>query len=62
VKKSAIQRPLLEHKQESRQDVDRDIAAIIAKIGSSAFEVAYDSGQEMTMDEAVIFALDTKNE
>lgn len=38
-------------------DVDKDIAVIIAKIGSSAFEDAYASGREMTMDEAVGLAL-----
>jgi predicted ATPase/DNA-binding SARP family transcriptional activator len=45
-------RPFLE-----QANVDRDIAAIMAKIGSSAFEVAYDSGREMTLDEAVALAL-----
>jgi predicted ATPase/DNA-binding SARP family transcriptional activator len=45
-------RPFLE-----QANVDRDIAAIMAKIGSSAFEVAYDSGREMTLDEAVGLAL-----
>jgi predicted ATPase/DNA-binding SARP family transcriptional activator len=45
-------RPFLE-----QANVDRDIAAIMAKIGSSAFEVAYDSGREMTLDEAVELAL-----
>jgi tetratricopeptide (TPR) repeat protein len=34
-------------------DLDRDIASIKAQIGSSAFEVAYASGQDMTLDEAV---------
>jgi len=38
-------------------DLDRDIAAIKARIGSSAFEVAYDSGQGMTLDEAVALVL-----
>jgi hypothetical protein len=38
-------------------DVDRDIAAIVAKIGSPAFEEAYDAGQSMTLDEAVALAL-----
>jgi hypothetical protein len=38
--------------------VDKDIAAIVAKIGTSAFEVAYDKGWEMTLDEAVAFALE----
>jgi predicted ATPase len=37
-------------------DLDRDIASIKAKIGSSAFEAAYDSGQGMTLDEAVALA------
>ena len=46
-------RPFLE-----QANVDRDIAAIMAKIGSSAFEIAYDSGREMTLDEAVALALD----
>jgi tetratricopeptide (TPR) repeat protein len=41
-------------------DLDRDIAAIKAKIGSSAFEVAYKSGQGMTPDEAVKSALAEK--
>ena len=45
-------RPFLE-----QANVDRDIAAIMAKIGSSAFEIAYDSGREMTLDEAVGLAL-----
>ena len=38
-------------------DLDRDIASIKAKIGSSAFEAAYDSGQGMTLDGAVALAL-----
>jgi predicted ATPase/DNA-binding XRE family transcriptional regulator len=37
-------------------DLDRDIAAIKAKFGVPAYEVAYDSGQRMTLDEAVAFA------
>jgi predicted ATPase/DNA-binding SARP family transcriptional activator len=45
-------RPFLE-----QANVDRDIAAIMAKIGSSAFEVAYDAGREMTLDKAVALAL-----
>jgi hypothetical protein len=36
-----------------QEEVDRDIATIKAKIGSSAFKVAYDSGRKMTLDEAV---------
>ena len=38
-------------------DVDKNIAAIMAKIGSSAFEIAYGAGQEMKMDEVVELAL-----
>lgn len=38
--------------------VDRDIAAIIAKVGSSAFEVAHDEGRAMTLDKAVADALE----
>jgi len=33
----------------------------MAKIGSSAFEVAYDSGRGMTLAEAVAFALGIKD-
>ena len=40
-------------------DLDRDITTIKTKIGSSAFEAAYDSGRKMTLDEAVALALDT---
>jgi predicted ATPase len=42
-------------------DLDRDIAAIIARIGSSAFEAAYDSGWGMALNEAVALALDPKD-
>ena len=45
-------RPLLE-----QANVDHDIAAIIAKIGSSDFEVAYGAGQEMTTVDAVALAV-----
>ena len=38
-------------------DVDKIIAACLAKMGSSAFEIAYDAGREMTLDEAVALAL-----
>src|SRR6266498_2151089 len=34
-------------------DMDRDIAAILMKIGSDAFEEVYDHGRTMTLDEAV---------
>jgi len=41
-------------------DLDQDIASIKAKIGSPEFEVAYDSGQGMKLDEAVKYALRDK--
>lgn len=37
-------------------DLDRDIAAIKAKIGVEAYETAYNSGRGLTLDEAVAFA------
>ena len=37
------------------------IAAIKAKIGYPEFEVAYDSGQGMTLDDVVALALDTND-
>jgi len=40
-----------------QDDTDRDAAAIIAEIGVSTYEAAYQSGQEMTLDEVVAFAL-----
>jgi predicted ATPase/transcriptional regulator with XRE-family HTH domain len=39
-------------------DLDRDVAAIIAKIGAASYKLAYDAGQEMTLEEAVRFALE----
>jgi hypothetical protein len=42
-------------------DLDRDIASIKAKIGSSALEVAYVSGRGMKLDEAVALALGAKD-
>jgi len=38
-------------------DVDRDSAAIAAKMGSSAFRAAYDAGREMTLEDAIVLAL-----
>ena len=43
-------RPRLE-----QEELDRDIAAIKAKIGAGAYEVAYSAGQHLTLDEAVAF-------
>jgi tetratricopeptide (TPR) repeat protein len=45
-------RPPIEQK-----DVDKIIAACLAKMGEVAFSDAYDEGQKMTRDEAVAFAL-----
>ena len=45
-------RPVLE-----RADVDKIIAACLAKMGEVAFSDAYDEGQEMSLDEAVAYAL-----
>ena len=49
-------RPRLE-----QDDLDRDIAAIKAKIGPSSFEVAYNSGRKMTLAESVALALETND-
>jgi len=46
-------RPLLE-----QADLDRDITAIIAKIGNTAFEETYKMGRVMTLNEAVALALE----
>ena len=40
-----------------QDDVDRDIAACLAKIGEVAFAEAYEEGKAMSFDEAVEFAL-----
>ncbi len=40
--------------------VDRDAATIIERIGSGGFELAYDSGQGMTLDEALALSLSEK--
>jgi tetratricopeptide (TPR) repeat protein len=45
-------RPRIEQK-----DLDRDIAAIKAKIGADPYETAHNSGQALSLDEAVGFAL-----
>ena len=46
-------RPLFE-----QADVDRDVAAIIGKVGNTPFEEAYNAGRVMTLDEAFTFALE----
>ena len=46
-------RPVLE-----QADVDKIIAACIAKLGEVAFSDAYDEGQKMSLDEAVAYALE----
>lgn len=49
-------RPLLE-----QADVDKIIAACIAKMGAAAFSDAHEDGRKMTLDKAVTFALDENN-
>jgi hypothetical protein len=46
-------RPLIEE-----ADMYRNMMAILAKIGPSAFEVVYEEGRSMTLEEAVKYALD----
>lgn len=46
-------RPLLE-----QADVEKIIAACLAKMGEVTFSDAYDKGQKMTLDEAVAYALE----
>jgi non-specific serine/threonine protein kinase len=41
-------------------DVDKMITACVAKMGEAAFSDAYDEGQEITLDEAVAYALEVK--
>jgi predicted ATPase/transcriptional regulator with XRE-family HTH domain len=50
-------RPFIE-----QADLDLDIASIKAKIGSSAFEVAYHSGWEMTLNRVVASAIGEKKQ
>jgi hypothetical protein len=38
-------------------DMYRNMAAILSRIGPSAFEVAYDEGRSLTLEQAVAFAL-----
>jgi hypothetical protein len=41
-------------------DIDRDIAAIKAKIGDNIYETTYNIGQALTLDEVVSFAASGK--
>jgi len=55
----ATRKEIGDPRQRLQQDeLDRDIAAILAKIGSPAYKDAYAAGQEMTLDEAVQYALE----
>jgi hypothetical protein len=45
------------HPRLEQADVDKIIAAGLAKMGEAAFSDAYDEGQRMSMDEAVAYAL-----
>jgi predicted ATPase/DNA-binding XRE family transcriptional regulator len=51
-KQTKDRRPLLE-----QTDVDQIIAACLVTMGEVAFSDAYDEGQAMTLDEAVVYAL-----
>ena len=42
-------------------DLDRDVAAIKAKIGAAAYEMAYTTGQALTLDEVVALATGAKS-
>jgi tetratricopeptide (TPR) repeat protein len=44
--------------QGEQADIDRIISACLLKIGEEVFSDAYDAGQKMTMDEAVVYALE----
>ena len=46
-------RPLIEE-----ADMYRNMAAILSKIGPSGFEVTYDEGRSMTLEQAVTYALE----
>jgi predicted ATPase/DNA-binding SARP family transcriptional activator len=46
-------RPLIEE-----ADMYRNMAAILSKIGPSGFEVAYDEGRSMTLEETIAYALE----
>lgn len=55
----ATRREIGDPRQRLQQDeLDQDIAAIIAEIGDSAYQAAYDAGRGMTLDEAVRYALE----
>ena len=41
-------------------DLDRNIAAIKAKIGDDAYETTYDAGKSLTLDDAVAIAAGAK--
>jgi low affinity Fe/Cu permease len=43
-------------------DVDRDLAAIRAKLDEAAFQVAQAAGRAMTIDEAIAFTLKENEE
>jgi len=54
----ATRKEIGDPRQRLQQDeLDRDIAAILAKIGPPAYKDAYDAGQKTTIDEVVQYAL-----
>ena len=52
-KKASDRRPLKE-----QADVDQNITAMIAEIGNTAYEEAYEAGNVMTLNQAVDLAFD----
>ena len=54
----AVRMKVGDRRPEAEQaDIDRLISACVLKMGEEAFSDAYDAGQRMTMDEAVLYAL-----
>lgn len=45
-----------------QSNIGEDVAAIIAGIGASAYQAAYESGRDLILDEAVALAADVKNQ
>ena len=38
-------------------DIDQDIATVVKKMGRAAFEEVYEKGREMSLEDAVVYAL-----
>ena len=55
----AMRDKIADHRPPLQQaDVDKIIAACLARMGEVAFADAYDEGQKMSLDEAVAYALE----